>query len=179
VDGARRCRHHAYVVLPDGTHEILMALAEDAMIGRLIRWIAEDLSWGGVVFAAFVFVTTLIVSLLIAGYFLVQISPTYFQDSHSREFWVDRHRLLRLPARISKNILGALLVVLGILLALPGVPGQGLITVLVGLVLLDLPGKRRLERRIVSRPRVLRAINGLRKRFDRAPLVLDSWRGRS
>jgi hypothetical protein len=108
ADGARRCRHHAYVVLPDGTHETLMALAEDAMIGRLIQWIVEDLGWGGVLFAAFVFVTTLIGSLLIAGYFLVQISPMYFQDSHSREFWVNRHRLLRLPARISNNILGAL-----------------------------------------------------------------------
>jgi hypothetical protein len=100
-----------------------MALAEDAMIGRLIQWIVEDLGWGGVLFAAFVFVTTLIGSLLIAGYFLVQISPMYFQDSHSREFWVNRHRRLRLPARISKNILGALLVVLGIILALPGPRG--------------------------------------------------------
>jgi hypothetical protein len=127
----------------------------------------------------FVFVTTLIGSLLIAGYFLVQISPTYFQDSHSREFWVDRHRLLRLPARISKNILGTLLVVLGIILALAGVPGQGLLTVLIGLVLLDLPGKRPLERQIVGRPRVLRAINRLRKRFGRAPLALGSRRGRS
>jgi hypothetical protein len=126
-----------------------------------------------------VFVTTLSGSLLIAGYVLVQISPMYFQDSHSREFWVNRHRLLRLPARISKNILGALLAVLGIILALPGVPGQGLLTVLIGLVLLDLPGKRRLERQIVSRPRVLRAINRLRKRFGQAPLVLGSRRGRS
>jgi hypothetical protein len=156
-----------------------MAFAEDAMIGRVIQWIVEDLSWGGVLFAAFVFVTTLSGSLLIAGYFLVQISPMYFQDSHSREFWVNRHRLLRLPARISKNILGALLVVLGIILALPGVPGQGLLTVLIGLVLLDLPGKRRLERRIVGRPGVLRAINRLRKRFGRAPLVLGSRRGGS
>ena len=149
------------------------------MIDRLIQWTIEDLAWGGVVFAASMFVATIIGSLLIVGCFLVQIPPMYFQDSHSRDFWVNRHPLLRLTARISKNVLGALLIVVGLILALPGVPGQGLLTVLIGLVLVDVPGKRRLERRIVGRPKVLRTINRLRKRFGRAPLVLGSRRGKA
>ena len=61
--------------------------------------------------------------------------------------------------------------VAGIILSVPGVPGQGLLTMLVGLVLLDIPGKRRLELKLVSRPRVVRAINRLRKRFSRPPLL--------
>jgi hypothetical protein len=147
------------------------------MVDRLIEWVVDDLTWGGVVFAGSVFVATLIGSLLVVGIVLVKIPPTYFQDSHSRDVWVDRHPLLRLAARIGRNVLGVLLIVVGIILALPGVPGQGLLTVLIGLVLVDLPGKRRLERRIVGRPRVLRAINRLRKRFKRAPLVLGRKRG--
>jgi hypothetical protein len=41
---------------------------------------------------------------------------------------------------------------MGIILALPGVPGQGILTVLIGVMLLEFPGKRRLERAIVGRP---------------------------
>ena len=66
-----------------------------------------------------------------------------------------------------------MLVVLGLIMALPGVPGQGLLTALIGLTLLSFPGKRRLERRFVRIPALLRAINRLRARFARPPLELD------
>ena len=57
-------------------------------------------------------------------------------------------------------------------MAVPGVPGPGFLTVLFGIALLDFPGKRWLEYKIVSRPRVYRAINALRQKFDRPPLIL-------
>jgi hypothetical protein len=65
------------------------------------------------------------------------------------------------------------LMVVGALMALPGIPGQGLLTMLIGLSLLSFPGKRRLERRFVRMPALLRAINRLRARFARPPLKLD------
>jgi hypothetical protein len=147
------------------------------MIDRLIRWIIEDLTWGGVFFAASLFAATLIGSLLVVGFFLIRLPATYFQDFHSRDFWVDRHPVLRLTARSGKNILGVIFIVVGSILTLPGVPGQGMLTILIGLVLIDLPGKRRLERKLVGRPRILRAINRLRKRFGSPPLVLGRRRG--
>ncbi len=147
------------------------------MIDGIIHWLIEDLTWGGVFFGASLFLVTIIGSLLVAGVLLVKLPVTYFQDFHSRDVWADRHPVLRLTARSGKNVLGAILVVVGMILALPGVPGQGLLTILIGLMLLDLPGKRRLERRIVGRPRILRTINRLRKRFGRPPLVLGSRRG--
>jgi len=147
------------------------------LIDRIVRWFIEDLTWGGVLVGALLFVVTIIGSLLVMGLLLVKLPATYFQDFHSRDVWVDRHPVLRLTARSGKNLLGAMLVVVGLILALPGIPGQGLLTILIGLVLLDLPGKRRLERRIVGRPSVLRAVNRLRKRFGSPPLVLGSRRG--
>ena len=147
------------------------------MTDRIIDWIIEDLTWGGVFFGVSLVLVTFVGSLLVMSFLLVNLPATYFQDFHSRDFWVDRHRVLRLTARSGKNILGAILVVVGLMLALPGVPGQGVLTILVGVMLLDLPGKRRLERRIVGRPRILRAINRLRKRFGRPPLVLGTRRG--
>jgi hypothetical protein len=53
------------------------------------------------------------------------------------------------------------------------VPGQGVLTILLGIMLLDFPGKRALETRIISRPRVQTAVNALRARFDKPPLMLD------
>ena len=62
---------------------------------------------------------------------------------------------------------------LGILLSLPLVPGQGLLTILIGLLLINFPGKRRLERKLVRRPKVLQFINRIRSRFGQASLVVD------
>jgi hypothetical protein len=74
---------------------------------------------------------------------------------------------------VGKNLLGAFLVLLGIVLSLPGVPGQGILTILIGVMLLDFPGKRDLERKLVSRPKVREGIDRLRQRFGKPPLVLE------
>jgi hypothetical protein len=58
-------------------------------------------------------------------------------------------------------------------LSLPGVPGQGILTILLGIMLLDFPGKRRFEYWLVSRPKIFAAINKLRHRFSKPALVLD------
>ena len=147
------------------------------MIERIIGWVVEDMSWGGALLGLSLALVTMAGSLLVVGVLLVKLPATYFQESHSRTFWTDRHPVIRLVALTSKNVLGAVLVVLGTILSLPGIPGQGMLTILIGLMLLDLPGKRRLERRIVGRPRILRAINRLRKRFGSPPLVLGTRRG--
>ena len=123
---------------------------------------------------AFVFfVITFGASLAVISFILVKIPPTYFQESHPRNFWVDRHPSVRWAGLIGKNALGIVLVLLGILMSIPGVPGQGILTILLGTMLIDLPQKRRLERKILSRPKVLEKINRLRHKFSKAPLVLD------
>ena len=81
--------------------------------------------------------------------------------------------MVRWGAVIAKNLLGVFLVLLGILLSLPGVPGQGILTILLGLIMLDIPGKRPLEARIIKRPTVRDAINKLRTRYNKPPLILD------
>lgn len=76
-----------------------------------------------------------------------------------------------------RNLLGAVLIGLGIILSLPGVPGQGLLTVLAGLLLLDFPGKRSLLHKLVNRPRVLQSINRLRAKFSQPSLVVGRVAG--
>jgi hypothetical protein len=47
---------------------------------------------------------------------------------------------------VLRNVIGYALIALGIVLSIPFVPGQGLLTILVGLSLADWPGKRRFFR---------------------------------
>ena len=71
-----------------------------------------------------------------------------------------------------RNLAGTTLVLLGIVLSLPGVPGQGLLTILLGVMLMQVPGKRRLERRIISIAVVQRGTAKIRRRFGRPPFEL-------
>ncbi len=72
---------------------------------------------------------------------------------------------------IAKNLLGYIFVVAGTLMLV--LPGQGLLTILVGIMFLNFRGKYELERWIVSRQPVLGSINWIRRRAGRAPLVLE------
>ena len=144
----------------------------------IIDWLKQyvysfDLGWRSVLIGVGLFVVTFTASIAAVSYVLVKLPPTYFQASHSRDFWTDRHRAVRWSGLLLKNLFGLLLVLLGVVMSLPGVPGQGILTILLGLMLMDFPGKRGLEYKLVSRPRVLQAINKLRARFDKPPIVLD------
>ncbi|MDQ2936919.1 MAG: hypothetical protein M3R67_05360 [Acidobacteriota bacterium] len=123
--------------------------------------------------AAGLFLITFVFSLAIVSFILVKIPATYFRKDHPREFWPNRSTSVRYLGVIAKNVLGVLLVALGIVMSIPGVPGQGILTILLGIMLLDFPGKRDLENKLVSRPHVLKAINKLRHRFGKPSLVLD------
>lgn len=126
-----------------------------------------------VLLGVLLFLITFAVSLGIVSFILVKIPATYFHKDHSREFWMDRHPAIRFLGVLAKNLLGILLVALGIVMSIPGVPGQGILTILLGIMLLDFPGKRKLEYKLVSRPTVFKAINKLRHRFGKPELVLD------
>ena len=120
-----------------------------------------------------IFLVTFSANLALVSLILVKIPADYFQDSGKKKFLAKQSPVVRVLAIIGKNVAGVLLVILGVLLSLPGVPGQGILTILLGIMLLDFPGRRRLERRIVGWPKVFNAINKLRRRFDKPPLVLE------
>jgi hypothetical protein len=138
---------------------------------RLWNFLAQlelrDLLW-----VVAVFLATFVLSLAVVSWLLVLLPATYFVERDRRPFWVGQPPVVRWSGLIAKNLLGAALVAGGVVLSLPGIPGQGLLTILIGVMLLDFPGKRKLERKIVGMPRVLRTINRLRARFGKPPLVL-------
>lgn len=103
---------------------------------------------------------------------LILFLPTrYFVEEHP--FWQGSSRLVRWLGIVGKNLLGWAIVALGVALSIPGVPGQGALTILIGLVLVDFPGKRRLVRMLARKPWIQRSLNSLRRRFGRPPLVFE------
>lgn len=108
-----------------------------------------------------------VVTLVALPVVLVKLPADFFVKPR-RPWLADSHPVLRIVGLVLKNLLGLLLLAAGI--AMLFVPGQGLLTLFIGLLLVDVPGKQRLERAIIRRKRVLRTINRLRKRFGKAPL---------
>lgn len=126
----------------------------------------------GVAIGVGIFLVTFFANLALVSFILIKIPADYFRTSQGK-FLAKQSPVVRVLALVGKNIAGVILVVLGVLLSLPGVPGQGVLTILLGIMLLDFPGRRRFERWIVSSPKVLKAVNKLRKRFDKPKLILD------
>ncbi|MDT7541994.1 MAG: hypothetical protein QOE33_1898 [Acidobacteriota bacterium] len=142
----------------------------------MFEWLKENLlaqlTLRHLLIGALLFVVTFVVSTAIVGFIIVKLPEDYFEPSNERRLWVAQHIAVRWAMIILKNILGVVLVACGVLMALPGVPGPGLLTVLLGIMLLDFPGKRALELKLVRRPQVHRAIDRIRERFDKPPLLL-------
>lgn len=137
----------------------------------LADWL-PDLTWRNVGLGVLIVVVTFVVATGVVSFVVVKLPATYFHPDHDREVLKDKHQAIRWAGIIGKNLAGVILIVLGVVMSLPGVPGPGLVTILFGVMLVDFPGKRRLEHKIVSQPRVLKAINDLRKRFGKKPIKL-------
>lgn len=98
--------------------------------------------------------------MLPADHFIAVASPT------------PAHPLVRFALKVVKNIVGSVVIVLGLIMMLPLVPGPGLVFLLLGLSLVDFPGKRAVELKLLLRPGVSRFINSLRLRYGKAPFLV-------
>lgn len=120
----------------------------------------------GVAVGLGIWVLATVVSLAAVAAVIVSLPPDYFVAERSVDrVWSPR----TLMVAILRTALGFLLIAGGVILSLPGVPGQGLLTILAGLTLVEFPGRRRLERRLLARPGVLAALNRLRARLGCPP----------
>jgi hypothetical protein len=116
-------------------------------------------------------ITTFIATLIVVPWAIVRIPPDYFaHERRLKKQWSGRHPIVRWALLIGKNLLGLVLMAAGFVMLV--LPGQGMLTILFGVILVDLPGKYRLERWIVARPPVFRSINWLRQRAGKSPLVI-------
>jgi hypothetical protein len=110
-------------------------------------------------------------SLLLIPVLVIRMRADYFVERHpEKPAFADAHPVLRWSFLLLKNLLGVVLLVLGIAMLVG--PGQGLLTMLLSFSLLNFPGKRRLEIRLLKLPGLLPAINRVRQRAGRDPVLL-------
>ncbi len=116
---------------------------------------------------------TLVATPVMISYLVVRIPEEYFlyDRDHLMEYRKKVHPLLWMFLMIAKNVLGIIFILAGI--AMLVLPGQGIITILIGMIFIDFPMKRALEKWIVSRGKVLSAINWMRVRQGRKPLRIQ------
>jgi hypothetical protein len=138
-----------------------------------MAWQAEifNIGWSWMLWSLLVGMILFVIGNAAAIFIVLRLPTTYLLDRPRRRLRANRHPALRCAIVFLKNLAGALLIAAGIVLVMPGVPGPGLVALAIGITLLDFPGKHRLERWFIGLPSVLRAINGLRKRFGRPPMI--------
>lgn len=73
----------------------------------------------------------------------------------------------QLAARVLRNGVGVILAIAGLVMLV--LPGQGIITLLVALTLVDFPGKRRAERWFVGRAQIRSGLDWVRRRAGKPP----------
>ena len=132
--------------------------------------IFKRLGWWG---ALGVSLSLAIASIALAALIVVRWPVDQFKGDGAPPFWESRPPLVRGVGLVGKNLAGYLIVLLGVIMALPGVPGQGVLLIMIGLSLLNFPGKRRLEQRLIRRQSVLRVVNRLRAWFGHPRLEVD------
>ena len=133
-------------------------------VTQLISNYKNFILWLGTI-SFFIFIFSLfsikwLVALIPSDYFINR-SPSKFRSSYP---------VIWLLSIVIKNILGYALIIGGILMLV--LPGQGLFTIMIGLMLSNYPGKYFIEKRFIAIPSVLKTINWLRKKSDKPPLEI-------
>ena len=105
----------------------------------------------------------LVLSVIFIPMLISRIPSDYFLEQRSIREKISRSRKSLLLI-ILKSVLGAILIISGAVMLI--LPGQGILTILAGLFILEFPGKYRLERYLVRKPVVLKSINWIRRRQD-------------
>jgi len=140
------------------------------MIDSVIQYIQshESLVFWSLVVSAITFIG----SLLVVPMLVSRIPDDYFShERRERTEWAEHHPVIRMTLIVAKNLFGYVIILMGI--AMLVLPGQGLLTMIIGVMLINFPGKYRLERWLVSRKPILRSINWLRKKTGHAPLLVS------
>ena len=112
-------------------------------------------------------VASVVLSIVAVLWVIGLLPADYFQhDRQPQPLLLSQYPLLNLMIVLGKNLLGYCCLLLGVVLLF--LPGQGLLMILVGLMLVHFPGKYRLQRSLIMRPGMLNAVNRLRRRMGKA-----------
>ena len=137
------------------------------LINSFIQWFADrpEVLIGMGISSIFIF----LISILGISWFIAQIPEDYFLRSKRQSSkWREKKPILRFVVMFGKNLIGLSLIIGGLLMLV--LPGQGLLTIVTGLLLVNYPGKYKLEQKLSSMPSIFRALNWIRLKAKKPPL---------
>ncbi|MDH4237181.1 MAG: hypothetical protein OEV17_08035, partial [Nitrospira sp.] len=85
-------------------------------------------------------------SLIAIPFILMRLPADFFDIRVPRPWMEDHHPALRVLGHLVKNVIGAIFLFVGFLMLF--LPGQGILTMLIGISMLDFPGKRKVEAKL-------------------------------
>jgi hypothetical protein len=136
----------------------------------LLSTVQQYVSTETLIWLAALYIVLFIGTLIAIPFILVRLSADYFDLRVPRPWMQDHHPVLRIVGHLVKNVIGTVFLLAGFLMLF--LPGQGVLTMLIGVSMLDFPGKRKLEAKLISQPAVLSVVNSMRKRRGKPPFVL-------
>ena len=111
----------------------------------------------------------LVVTLVVLAFVVITLPADYFIRAHRAPASLTHpHPLPWRALSVLKNLIGILFILIGI--ALLVLPGQGALTILIGLTMTNFPGKYRLERRMMRQPAIHKTLNKIRTWAKKVPL---------
>jgi len=114
-----------------------------------------------------------IASLALAPLAIARLPVDYFQpDRPPRKLPEGRQPLVHSTLTALRNVFGIFLIVAGA--AMVVLPGQGLLTMVVGVAVLDFPGKHDMVNALGRRPVVMRSLNWIRAKTHKPPFVAQA-----
>ncbi len=116
-----------------------------------------------------------VLSILASLGMVASMDADHFQNSRKPHMFADWPRPLYWSSLVLKNLLGLVLLLAGIVMLL--LPGQGLLTILLAVYLLDFPYKHRIEASILSKSQVRQSLNWLRAKMGKRPFVFKDTFG--
>jgi hypothetical protein len=138
----------------------------------MLQWLTQHAWWLAILSGA------LSLLLALAGFtLLVKLPEDHFLRMAENPASGRPRRPSPLALVIIRNLVGIGILLVGVVMALPLVPGPGLILVVIGLSLTSFPGKRKLEMKLLSAPLALGLVNWLRSKAGRPPLRLPPTTG--
>ena len=150
---------------------------------KIATYLTETFGVNFLFFTILITTVTSIVYFVVITYIITQLDKRYFlrknidlknngkddgtEKSHSTLMSSGVNYLVE----ITKIIAGVCLLVSGIIMLV--LPGQGLITMLIGLSLLPFPGKNRMEQNLLSQKSVRSSLNWIRIKANKEPFIFD------
>ena len=108
-------------------------------------------------------------TLILIPILIIRMPVNYFTNEDRATWpWKRCHPVICIIFMTLKNLLGAIFVIFGVIMLIT--PGQGLLSIIIGLTMMNYPGKYHLERWLVSHDHVRHALDWIRHKAHKPSL---------